>query len=107
MGEGIPLVDPAKLADSPAHNSEAEDIMHQFARMASTTGEWPTIPLDGIEANKGLYTGGANRMDFLSPTHEGVIELLKSGLAVIRVVDGKKYLVLTDKFKAYYASISR
>lgn len=100
-------IDRNKLGDSPAHNSEAEDIMFQFIQQAATAGTWPSLPLGGIEANADLYTDGFNRMSFLSPTHEGIIELITSGLATKEVVDGKEVITLTNRFKNYYEKLIR
>ncbi len=97
----IKLIERSLFGNSPAQNSEAEDIMWQFAQQAAKTGVWPSIPLEDLIAEH-----PADRMSFESPAREGVVNLVTLGLATKSVVDGKEVLTLTDRFKNYYEHLS-
>ncbi|MBI2464562.1 hypothetical protein HYV64_00305 [Candidatus Shapirobacteria bacterium] len=93
-----------QLSDSPACNSEAEEIMGELIRISADAQEWKPVPVTELDR---LFTGVTTRDNLEAPLREGVINLRTSGLVTLEDVDGVRSIVVTEKFKTFYEKASQ
>src|SRR5512141_1214263 len=95
----IKTVGRERLADSPAHNSEAEDIMATLIEKASEAGDWIPVPVTDLHPGEDLYDGvNFGREVPETPLTEGLINLKISGMVTEKEVDGQRVVIVTDRF---------
>ncbi|QQG41217.1 MAG: hypothetical protein HYV90_03500 [Candidatus Woesebacteria bacterium] len=102
------MVEKSQLADSPAHNNEAEDIMATIIEKASEANEWVPVLVDDLHPNEGLYDGVhfGREVPETSLT-EGLINLKIAGLVTEEKIDGKRVIKVTERFIDYYKKLTQ